>query len=391
MECVALSGRGVGQRVVSVRFMRRMMLVAVAATTVLLHSAALASAEPTSPAPSPSPLPPPVSSRVPSSLPSADSTPRNNCTCPPPPKLTPCSHNHTVTTVSSTPARHHASHRRHVKREDTSPPDNSTISSLGSSPTSSPANCSSSSAGQNPNSSSSSSGNSSKCGSGVQHVSETSAKGDPHLVGRHGEKFEFHGQDGASYCLVTDRTVQINMHLFAGAKKGSTYIDEIGVVTRSGIRIVVSAQSAADVSPQGVQGQLEVNSASLPDDILTIDLLRHTVRIDRRKTSVRVRVRGVVDLTVDILPDFSRQSRPNYLNIRIRSLHASRKVHGIIGQTYQDSAVRLDRFNESQSKNGPAKERAIIDGNEDDYRTSGVLKADCKFQQFGKKPASHSH
>ncbi|CAI5962355.1 unnamed protein product [Closterium sp. NIES-64] len=212
-------------------------------------------------------------------------------------------------------------------------------------------------------------------------------KGDPHLIGRHGEKFEFHGQDGASYCLVSDRKVQINMHLFAGAKNGSTYIDEIGVVTSSGIHIVVSAQSAADVSPEGVQGQLEVNSASMPDDILTIDLLRHTVRIERRKTSVRVRVRGVVDLTVDILPDLSRKSHPNYLNIRIVSLHASHKVHGIIGQTYQDSASRLSRFSASQGKNGPSKERAVIDGKEQDYKTSGILDADCKFQQFEWKPA----
>ncbi|CAI6011897.1 unnamed protein product [Closterium sp. NIES-65] len=214
-----------------------------------------------------------------------------------------------------------------------------------------------------------------------------STKGDPHLIGRHGEKFEFHGQDGASYCLVSDRKVQINMHLFAGAKNGSTYIDEIGVVTSSGIHIVVSAQSAADVSPEGVQGQLEVNSASMPDDILTIDLLRHTVRIERRKTSVRVRVRGVVDLTVDILPDLSRKSHPNYLNIRIVSLHASHKVHGIIGQTYQDSASRLSRFSASQGKNGPSKERAVIDGKEQDYKTSGILDADCKFQQFEWKPA----
>ncbi|CAI7829617.1 unnamed protein product [Closterium sp. NIES-53] len=141
---------------------------------------------------------------------------------------------------------------------------------------------------------SNSSSNSSECNPGVPHVAETSAKGDPHLIGRHGEKFEFHGQDGASYCLVSDRKVQINMHLFAGAKNGST--------------------SAADVSTAGVQGQLEVNSASLPDDILTIDLLRHTVRIERCKASVRVRVRGVVDLTVDILPDLSRKSRPNYVS-----------------------------------------------------------------------------
>ncbi|CAI5521732.1 unnamed protein product [Closterium sp. Naga37s-1] len=110
------------------------------------------------------------------------------------------------------------------------------------------------------------------------------------------------------------------MHLFAGAKNGSTYIDEIGVVTSSGIHIVVSAQSAADVSPEGVQGQLEVNSASMPDDILTIDLLRHTVRIERRKTSVRVRVRGVVDLTVDILPDLSRKSHPNYVSRALKWL-----------------------------------------------------------------------
>ncbi|CAI5471182.1 unnamed protein product [Closterium sp. Yama58-4] len=369
--------------------MRHLMLVAAVSATLL--SVVQSSAEPSSnPMEHASDPTEPASVLAPSPLfsTSQPSPTTHNCTClpvtAPPPKPTPCAPD-TVTTVSSTPSRQHASHRRKVKRNNKASLNNGTISGTNITPTSPNSNCSSS-ASQNPSSS-----NSSECSGGIPHVAETSAKGDPHLIGRHGEKFEFHGQDGASYCLVSDRKVQINMHLYAGAKNGSTYIDEIGVVTSSGINIVVSAQSAADASPDGVQGQLEVNSASLPDDILTIDLLRHTVRIERRKASMRVRVRGVVDLTVDILPDLSRKTHPNYLNIHIASLHASRKVHGIIGQTYQDSASRLSRFSGSQGKNGPAKERAIIDGTEQDYKTSGILDADCKFQQFGKKSAGHQH
>ncbi|CAI7910918.1 unnamed protein product [Closterium sp. NIES-54] len=373
----AMSGRGIGPPVGSMRFMRQLMLAA--AVTATLLSVTQSTAEPASL------LTDPASTHAPSPLYSTSqpNSTAHNCTCPPVtvpplPQPIPCSPD-TVTTVSSVPTRQHTSHRRKVKRNNHKATlGNGTISGSNIIPTSPHSNCSSNS-----------SSNSSECNPGVPHVAETSAKGDPHLIGRHGEKFEFHGQDGASYCLVSDRKVQINMHLFAGAKNGSTYIDEIGVVTSSGIHIVVSAQSAADVSTAGVQGQLEVNSASLPDDILTIDLLRHTVRIERCKASVRVRVRGVVDLTVDILPDLSRKSRPNYLNIRIASLHASHKVHGIIGQTYQDSATRLSRFSESQGKNGPAKERAIIDGTERDYRTSGILDADCKFQQFRKERSGH--
>jgi hypothetical protein len=48
--------------------------------------------------------------------------------------------------------------------------------------------------------------------------------GDPHFFGKHGERFDFHGRSNRDYCVLTDKDLQINMHLFRGVRKGSTVI-----------------------------------------------------------------------------------------------------------------------------------------------------------------------
>lgn len=43
-----------------------------------------------------------------------------------------------------------------------------------------------------------------------------------HFVGKHGEKFDFNGEPGQSYCLIADKKIHINMHVFGGRREGTT-------------------------------------------------------------------------------------------------------------------------------------------------------------------------
>ncbi|KAI5081635.1 hypothetical protein GOP47_0001378 [Adiantum capillus-veneris] len=40
--------------------------------------------------------------------------------------------------------------------------------------------------------------------------------GDPHFVGKHGQRFDIHGKDGKDCCVVSDHAIHINMHVFQG-------------------------------------------------------------------------------------------------------------------------------------------------------------------------------
>ena len=59
-----------------------------------------------------------------------------------------------------------------------------------------------------------------------------SATGDPHLVGAHGQKFDFNGEPGALYSLISTPHFAVNMKL-ANAGPKARFITDLGVVFRN--------------------------------------------------------------------------------------------------------------------------------------------------------------
>jgi hypothetical protein len=71
---------------------------------------------------------------------------------------------------------------------------------------------------------------------------------------------------------------------------------------------------------------------------------------------------------------------PLQINFKVSSLNASPTVHGVLGQTYRETAKTYQKL-----VNGPEykKLRAngmpfFVDGEEDDYQTSGNLQSPAK-------------
>lgn len=72
------------------------------------------------------------------------------------------------------------------------------------------------------------------------------------------------------------------------------------------------------------------------------------------------------------------------INLRVRNIHINDTVHigGVLGQTYQSTSARLAKDKSAKGKTGEDREKALLDGVEADYRTTGLLTSDCKFSLF---------
>eukprot|EP00897_Mesotaenium_endlicherianum_P001069 jgi/Mesen1/10963/ME000096S10538 len=211
----------------------------------------------------------------------------------------------------------------------------------------------------------------------------TKVVGDPHFYGAHGERFDFEGKGGESYCLVADTAVHINMHLFKGPRQpNATYIDEIGVL-HAGHKITISAASAEDAHFHDVQGQVTVDGQELPEVVMTMTL--HHITITRTLHAVRVQIPNQLDATMEIArAAYWADNGPgeNFINFKLSYLKASKKVHGVLGQTYQEKASLQARLAASRRQRVAQREALLLIGIEEDYKTSSLLAADCTFARY---------
>ncbi|CAI5472276.1 unnamed protein product [Closterium sp. Yama58-4] len=200
--------------------------------------------------------------------------------------------------------------------------------------------------------------------------------GDPHFVGRHGERVDFHGKPGESYCLLSDSNVHVNMRLVAGPQNGTTYMDEVGILYRNKasrnseddlVEIVVVAVSHPGARIPGFQGGLFMNGAELPNVDLTVSTSNKMLRVDRTSRSVRIRVTSTLDMFVDVRRaafnhNVGKLVHHNHLNVRLGSFKGSNSVQGLIGKTDQTNASRHEET--KGLKEGDSKEHVNLDAQE---------------------------
>ncbi|KAI5068027.1 hypothetical protein GOP47_0016372 [Adiantum capillus-veneris] len=206
----------------------------------------------------------------------------------------------------------------------------------------------------------------------------SSITGDPHFVGKHGERFDFHGKDGKDYCVVSDRDIHINMHVFHGKLRKSTFISKLGVLYR-GQKILIDAQSS------GLQSHFwktAVDNVEL-NDVNSV-YTRAGLTITRSSNFVRITVPGEVDILADIVRATfgKRGSLKDYINLQVKQLRVSPDVHGILGQTYLETAHVYEKLQAAKGKKRSRAAKVLVDGSESDYLTSDILSSDCKYSTF---------
>ncbi|GAQ79381.1 hypothetical protein KFL_000290310 [Klebsormidium nitens] len=222
---------------------------------------------------------------------------------------------------------------------------------------------------------------------------------DPHMFGLQGEKFDWHGYPGESFCMISDSNIQINTHLFG--ELGKTYFDAFALLYKRGKnQHKVSLQLNQDV-PSDDDANFAITLDGRP--LAPAAFTRHSLcdrfgplrvflspgagielsMAEENGFAVVLVVEGLANITITT----ERHDMPEvkHLDWFIDWIHATSDVHGVLGQTFQPS--RADVIAAAMKVNGPQLRAAdVVDGSDDEYRTSSLLAPDCARGRFGSSP-----
>ena len=245
-----------------------------------------------------------------------------------------------------------------------------------------------------------------------------SGSGDPHFVGAHGTRYNFNGLPGMDYCLFTDSSVQMNMHMIGhivnngkGGKAVRTWIGKLGIMWKAGGKSHSLVLSARD-GPQLERGSGFLAGAEL--DHVALSALQvgetralpggadftfnHIAPWGPEKKNLSdvyfIKLPGLVTIRVQLRVETHPSLRTStnawtHVDVALRQVHPTGKVHGVLGQTFRkDRGSRAMKF----SALGSLLRRSVaadghsgagfLDGSTADYETSSVSAADCRFSAF---------
>ena len=247
-----------------------------------------------------------------------------------------------------------------------------------------------------------------------------SVSGDPHFVGAHGTRYDFNGLPGKDYCLFTDSSVHINMHMIGystndteqkpeGGKVVRTWIGKLGIMWKGGGKshsLVLSARKGPQVRRgSGFLASAELDQVALP--ALQVGethalvgggnlTFHHIGSWGHHKEPVDVyfvTLPGLITIQVALRVEDRRwRTRGNawtHFDVSLRQVHPSDKLHGVLGQTFRtDRGSRSMDFKALTSllrrpvaADGDSG-AGFLDGSAADYETSNALAADCRFSAF---------
>eukprot|EP00271_Cylindrocystis_brebissonii_P017368 TRINITY_DN44_c0_g2_i3.p1 TRINITY_DN44_c0_g2~~TRINITY_DN44_c0_g2_i3.p1 ORF type:complete len:304 (-),score=43.83 TRINITY_DN44_c0_g2_i3:1022-1933(-) len=244
---------------------------------------------------------------------------------------------------------------------------------------------------------------------------------DPHLVGAHGTPYDFSGLPDQSFALVSDERLEINMKLtgylddrlesatlLKDGKAVRTWIRELGImwvdymgkqhrlsmlarpgqILKRGPGLLRSAFLDGKAISRLEAGETFVGAGGLVLKMIGVtkegpyDVDQYNLVID-----------GLLDLDLRLrvahkLLQTEGESRCHF-SLGFNSITPTENIHGVLGQTYRkDHAQRAEEFSLVAAKlhhniqaDGP-EGLGFLDGVAADYKTSGVLTADSKFNVY---------
>eukprot|EP00899_Mesostigma_viride_P002492 jgi/Mesvir1/12243/Mv00461-RA.1 len=227
----------------------------------------------------------------------------------------------------------------------------------------------------------------------VREVDLGSAKSDPHFVSARGDRFDFVGRAERSYCVLSDERVHVNARLMGAesdkgasikagdtsvASKGAsarvskkadarTWMDQISVMYGSD-RVLVDANSRPGTPYAASFGTVLLNGAPLEGELGTRQLPSGLV-VTRRRTRVYISALGKMEMVVEVVRasfwEADKGPGKNFLNFQVKVFKAAGAVHGILGQSFSKQGAEMP-----------------MEGSDEDYVTSGMFAADCRFAKF---------
>ena len=250
-----------------------------------------------------------------------------------------------------------------------------------------------------------------------------SVSGDPHFVGAQGTRYDFNGLPGKSYCLFTDPSVHMNMHMIGysvnerqpkGSKAVRTWIGKLSIMWKAegnSHTLVLSARDGPHVKRgSGFLAGAELDKVVLPalqegeshalvgGGNLTF---HHIGSWGHHKDPVDVyfvTLPGLLTIQAALRVENRRwRTRSNawtHFDVSLSQVHPSDKMHGVLGQTFRtdrgsgstDFKALTSLLRRPVAADGDSGV-GFLDGSAADYETTSVLAADCRFSAFSQAEA----
>jgi len=205
----------------------------------------------------------------------------------------------------------------------------------------------------------------------LSSASSGGATGDPHFHGFDGSRYDFQGEPGAVFNIISDETFQLNARFVASPTDGKTYMGVIGV--RVGSNEIIVTPDVTVLNDATITTGQHVQLTSIEGEALGL-----VICTEKR---VRVKTSGFqIDITTSDTEGFS------YLDLD-SAAHSEKLVspHGVLGQTAQymvDGTVAHPVHLSHKNRDA----QGFLDGNVFDYVVAdGLLGTEFTFNRFGKQ------
>lgn len=246
------------------------------------------------------------------------------------------------------------------------------------------------------------------------------ASGDPHFTGADGSRFSFEGEPNSTFCLVSDKNIQINAY-YGGrwdrygnsTVKSLTWIRQIGILWGRHTIVLAAREGATWLHDKGYMASIKVNDkevklgqagdlAFLSGGVIQILWVASKVRTGDDIVDVyQVTIADILKLRVKIRPEVqllrSETDGVLHVDLELPVLDVSDEVHGILGQTFRTDhrdrlAMQKIEWNDSWNAHVVLGDNAegFLDGNVSDYKTSDLLQTDCRYCRFVRSQKRHS-
>lgn len=260
----------------------------------------------------------------------------------------------------------------------------------------------------------------SKAGAKCQN---SSIQDDPHLTGAHGTKYDFSGTPGKSYCLISDKELNVNMKMTGYldnrtesatliTKEGKavrTWVRELGItwkvdkweshslrmVARSGSRVERGEGYMAFIqyNDDEILPKLNIGEKITREGELTVTFVAVEKKGPYDVDYYRVTIGDLLDMDVRVRVAHPLLRTPDdaeaHISMGFNYIKNTPKIHGVLGQTYragrESRAIEFQKLTSLLHHNVGAdteEGKGFLDGSAEDYVTTSVMAPDCKYSAY---------
>lgn len=238
---------------------------------------------------------------------------------------------------------------------------------------------------------------------------EATGAGDPHMVGGHGDKFDFKGEDGVVYALHSSRNLAVNarfehdVYTLANKEVHGSFITETYITARTAagdllhIAFKASSPDVAELRVGDREMAVHISTFAV-NEAATDQYEQDNIKVELRKTHMNEATLVVADgawltsCTARLYPYATDNKLKTRLDMSFKTVSPRADMgpvapHGIIGQTFDHDKVAVDGAQDDYSGKlvvTKAMGEGAIEGAAADYAISGQdpYSVDFKFSRF---------